>query len=48
MVRIIYFGKQNLADIPYDPHLKRLYYKVIYHSRGAEINWVILDNAALI
>jgi len=43
-----YFGKRKLADIRYDPYLQKLSYKVINHSRAKEINWAILDYAALI
>ena len=43
-----YFGKRKLADIRYDPYLQKLSYKVINHSSAKEINWAILDYAALI
>ncbi len=37
-----------MADIRYDPYLQKLSYKVVNHSRAKEINWTILDFAALI
>ena len=43
-----YFGKRKMADIRYDPYLQRLSYKVVNHSRAKEINWAILDYAAII
>ncbi|NOT52286.1 MAG: hypothetical protein HOP10_13525 [Chitinophagaceae bacterium] len=43
-----YFGKRKMADIRYDPYLQKLSYKVVRHSRAKEINWAILDFAALI
>lgn len=43
-----YFGKRKMADIRYDPYLQKLSYKVVNHSRTKEINWAILDFAALI
>jgi A/G-specific adenine glycosylase len=50
MSRLIerYFGKRKMADIRYDPYLQKLSYKVVNHSRAKEINWSILDFAALI
>lgn len=43
-----YFGKRKMSDIRYDPYLQKLSYKVVNHSRAKEINWAILDYAALI
>lgn len=43
-----YFGKRKMADIRYDPYLQCLSYKVVNHRRTKEINWAILDFAALI
>lgn len=43
-----YFGKRKMADIRYDPYLQKLSYKVVNHLRAKEINWAILDFAALI
>jgi A/G-specific adenine glycosylase len=43
-----YFGKRKMADIRYDSYLQKLSYKVVNHERAKEINWAILDFAALI
>jgi A/G-specific adenine glycosylase len=43
-----YFGKRNMADIRYDPYLQELSYKIVNHTRAKELNWAILDFAALI
>lgn len=43
-----YFGKRKMADIRYDPYLQKLSYKVVNHKKTKEINWAILDFAALI
>jgi A/G-specific adenine glycosylase len=43
-----YFGKRKMADIRYDPYLQELSYKIVNHQRAKEINWAILDFAALI
>jgi len=50
MARLLerYFGKRKMADIRYDPYLQHLSYKVVNHLRTKEINWSILDFAALI
>jgi len=50
MARVVerYFGERKMADIRYDPYLQDLSYKVVNHERGKEINWAILDFAALI
>lgn len=50
MARVLerYFGKRKMADIRYDPYLQKLSYKVVNLSRAKEINWAILDFAALI
>lgn len=50
MARLLerYFGKRKMADIRYDPYLQRLSYKVVNHERAKEVNWAILDYAALI
>jgi A/G-specific adenine glycosylase len=42
------FGKRKLADIRYDPYLQSLSYEVIKCDKPKEINWAILDLAALI
>lgn len=43
-----YFGKRKMADIRYDTYLQKLSYKIVKHSKAKEINWAILDFAALI
>ncbi len=43
-----YFGERKMADIRYDPYLQELSYKVVNHSNAKEINWAILDFAALV
>ncbi len=43
-----YFGERKLADIRYDPYLQQLSFKVVNHEMAKEINWAILDFAALI
>ena len=43
-----YFGKRKMADIRYDPYLQKLSYKIVNHVKAKEINWAILDFAALI
>lgn len=50
MVRLLerYFGKRKMADIRYDPYLQWLSYKIVNHQKAKEINWAILDYAAMI
>lgn len=50
MARLLerYFGKRKMSDIRYDPYLQNLSYMAINHSNAKEINWAILDYAALI
>jgi A/G-specific adenine glycosylase len=43
-----FFGPRKLADIRYDPYLQKLSYKIVEHESAKEINWAILDFAALI
>ena len=43
-----YFGKRKMADIRYDPYLQKLSYEIVNHQRAKDINWAILDFAALI
>jgi A/G-specific adenine glycosylase len=43
-----YFGKRKMADIRYDPYLQELSYKIVNHQKAKEINWAILDFAAII
>jgi A/G-specific adenine glycosylase len=42
------FGPRKLADIRYDPYLQELSYKIVEHESAKEMNWAILDFAALI
>lgn len=50
MVRVLerFFGKRKLSDIRYDPYLQNLSYSVVNHKQAKEINWGILDFAALV
>ena len=50
MARVLerYFGERQMADIRYDPYLQELSYKIVNHQNAKEINWAILDFAALI
>lgn len=50
MARVVerFFGKRKMADIRYDPYLQDLSYKVVNHERAKEMNWAILDFAALL
>lgn len=50
MARVLerYFGKRKMADIRYDPYLQKLSYKVVNHENAKEINWAILDFAAIV
>ena len=43
-----FFGPREMADIRYDPYLQALSYKIVEHVNTKEINWAILDFAALI
>jgi A/G-specific adenine glycosylase len=43
-----FFGPRRLADIRYDPYLQKLSYKIVEHESAKEMNWAILDFAALI
>src|SRR5690606_3640439 len=49
MARVLerYFGRRKMADIRYDPYLQRLALDIVNHSRSKEVNWAILDFAAL-
>lgn len=42
------FGKRSKADIRYDRYLQRLSHQFVNHPRSKELNWGILDFAALI
>lgn len=50
MARILerFFGSRKMADIRYDPYLQKLSYKIVAHESAKEINWAVLDFAALI
>jgi A/G-specific adenine glycosylase len=50
MARLLerYFGERKMADIRYDPYLQNLSYKIVNHKRAKDINWAILDFAALV
>lgn len=50
MARVLerFFGKRKLADIRYDPYLQALATSVVEHPRVKDINWAILDFAAVI
>ena len=43
-----FFGPRKLADIRYDPYLQELSYRIVAHESPKEMNWAILDFAALI
>jgi A/G-specific adenine glycosylase len=43
-----FFGPRKMADIRYDPYLQLLSKKIVGHSKSKEINWAILDFAAMI
>lgn len=43
-----YFGPRRLVDIRYDPYLQELAKRFVDYPRLREINWAILDFAALI
>ena len=49
MARVLerFFGKRKMADIRYDLYLQSLSYKIVEHERAKEINWAILDYAAI-
>jgi len=50
MARLLerFFGKRKLSDIRYDPYLQTLAYRVVRVDNSKELNWAILDYAALI
>lgn len=43
-----FFGPRKMADIRYDPYLQELSYKIVEHESAKEMNWAILDFAAMI
>jgi len=50
MARVLerFFEPRKLADIRYDPFLQQLSYKIVDHVNTKEMNWAILDFAALV
>jgi A/G-specific adenine glycosylase len=42
------FGKRTLVDIRYDPWLQSLAKRVVTHERSIQLNWAILDIAAMV
>lgn len=50
MARVLerYFGPRALADIRYDPYLQELAREVVSTGSCVEVNWAILDFAALV
>lgn len=50
MARVLerYFGERNLADIRYDPYLQNLARRLVSSSIPKDINWAVLDFAALV
>ncbi len=50
MARVMerFFGERKMADIRYDPYLQTLCYKLVNHPKSKEINWAVLDFAALV
>lgn len=50
MARVLerYFGPRKLRDMRYDSYLQSLAFEVVDHAKSKEINWAILDFAALV
>ena len=50
MARLLerYFGGRMMADIRYDPYLQKLATDVVTNKKSKELNWAILDFAALV
>jgi A/G-specific adenine glycosylase len=50
MARVIerFFGPRKMVDIRYDPYLQKLSHELVNHDSSIDINWAILDFAALI
>ncbi|MES2328160.1 MAG: hypothetical protein V4539_01070 [Bacteroidota bacterium] len=50
MSRVIerFFRKRMLSDIRYDPYLQKLATKITSHPKSKEMNWAVLDFAAMI
>jgi A/G-specific adenine glycosylase len=50
MARVLerYFGERKMADIRYDPYLQELAKRVVDVELSKELNWAVLDFAALV
>ena len=50
MARVLerFFGPRKMADIRYDPYLQKLAYSIVKHESAKDLNWAVLDFAALI
>lgn len=50
MARVVerLFRPRKLADIRYDPYLQQLAKRIVNHPKSKELNWAILDFAAII
>jgi A/G-specific adenine glycosylase len=50
MARVLerFFRRRKMADIRYDPYLQGLAQKVVNLPRSKELNWAVLDFAALV
>lgn len=50
MARVLerFFGERDLADIRYDTYLQELSYKITNHQNAKNLNWGVLDFAAII
>jgi len=50
MARVLerFFGPRKLSDIRYDPYLQKISYAVVRSDNAKEMNWAILDFAAII
>lgn len=50
MARVLerYFGPRKLADIRFDPYLQQLAARVVCCRQARQVNWAILDLAALV
>ena len=50
MARLLerFFGKRQMADIRHDPYLQTLAYRVVNVEKSKELNWAILDFAAIV
>ncbi len=50
MARLLerFFGERKMEDIRHDPYLQTLAYRVVNVEKSKELNWAILDFAALV